>query len=72
MNLLIKSLLPALGLATLLASPLWADLSSDLAFSNFKDIDLNALAGGQVLQVKGGLVYFQRGIITQSLYVVEV
>jgi hypothetical protein len=71
MNLLQKSIFPLLGLGCLIAGPLRADLNSDLAFSNFTNVDLNALAGGTILQVKGGLVYFQRGIITQSLYVVN-
>jgi hypothetical protein len=48
-----------------------ADINSDLAFSAFPSPDLNALAGGQVLQARGGLIDFQRGITTQSLYVVD-
>ncbi len=71
MNLLHKSILPVLGLCFLFTAPLQADTTSDLAFSNFPNFDLNALAGGTVLQVRGGLVFFQRGIITQSLYMVE-
>jgi len=71
MNLLSKSILPVLGLCLLAVYPLPADVNSDLAFSNFTNIDLNALAGGNILQVRGGLVYFQRGILTQSLYVVD-
>jgi hypothetical protein len=71
MNLLQKSIFSFLGLGCLMAAPLQADVNSDLAFSNFTNVDLNALAGGTILQVKGGLVYFQRGIITQSLYVVD-
>ncbi len=66
-----KSILPLLALGSLVSAPLEADLNSDLAFSNFANVDLNALAGGTILQVRGGLIYFQRGIITQSLYVVD-
>ena len=71
MNLLPKSIFSILAACSLASVPLSADVNSDLAFSNFNNVDLNALAGGTVLQVKGGLVYFQRGIITQSLYVVD-
>jgi hypothetical protein len=48
-----------------------ADLTADLAFSAFPSPDLNALAGGQVLQARGGLIEFQRGLTTQSLYVID-
>jgi hypothetical protein len=71
MHLLHKTILPLLGLSCLITGPLQADLNSDLAFSNFSNVDLNTLAGGTILQARGGLVYFQRGIITQSLYVVD-
>jgi len=71
MNLLQKSIFSVLGLCCLSTNALHADLNSDLAFSNFTNVDLNSLADGNIMQVKGGLVYFQRGIITQSLYVVN-
>jgi hypothetical protein len=48
-----------------------ADINSDLAFSAFPAPDLNALAGGQVLQARGGLIDFQRGLTTQSLYIID-
>ncbi len=51
--------------------PVRADVGSDLAFSAFPSPDLNALAGGQVLQARGGLIEFQRGITTQSLYIID-
>ncbi len=70
MNLL-KSILTILTCSSLVSVPILADVNSDLAFSNFSNVDLNALAGGTVLQVRGGLVYFQRGIITQSLYAID-
>ena len=62
-------LLFALGLLTVIPSR--ADVNSDLAFSAFPTVDLNALAGGQVLQARGGLIDFQRGITTQSLYLID-
>jgi hypothetical protein len=76
MNLLPKSILSFLVACSLAFVPLCGDapapdINSQLTFSNFSNVDLNALAGGTILQVKGGLVYFQRGIITQSLYVVD-
>jgi hypothetical protein len=65
--------LPSLLLLALLlpAGAVQADLNSDLAFSAFSNVDVNALAGGQVLQSRGGLIEFQRGITTQSLYVIR-
>ena len=63
-----RYLLLALALG---AAPLHADLNSDLAFSAFHDVDVNALAGGTVLQARGGLMTFQRGITTQSLYIIN-
>jgi hypothetical protein len=51
--------------------PLHADLNSDLAFSAFHDVDLNSLAGGTVLQARGGLLTFPRGITSQSLYIID-
>jgi hypothetical protein len=55
-------LLPAL----LAAVPLHADVN--LAFTAFPNADLNTLADGQVLQARGGLIDFQRGVTAQSLY----
>jgi len=60
-----------LGLGFIITAPLRADLNSDLAFSAFKDVDVNALASGTVLQARGGLLSFPRGITTQSLYVID-
>jgi hypothetical protein len=58
-------------LALLIAAPLRADLNSDLAFTSFQNVDVNSLAGGTVLQARGGLITFPRGITTQSLYIVD-
>lgn len=60
-----------LGTALFAAAPLRADLNSDLAFSAFSNVDVNALAGGTVLQSRGGLINFQRGITSQSLYIID-
>jgi hypothetical protein len=57
-----------LGLGTLVATPLWADLNSDLAFTAFHDVDVNILAGGNILQVRGPIMTFPRGITSQSLF----
>ncbi|MCE0482715.1 MAG: hypothetical protein LV479_00590 [Methylacidiphilales bacterium] len=61
----------ALGASLLTVLPLQADVNSDLAFSAFSNVDLQALAGGTVQQSRGGLINFQRGITSQSLYVVN-
>ncbi|MEI9997945.1 MAG: hypothetical protein WDO13_01630 [Verrucomicrobiota bacterium] len=45
-----------LGVVLTLAAPARADLNSDLAFSAFHDVDLNALAGGQILQARGPIM----------------
>jgi hypothetical protein len=69
-----KSTLPILLVAVLaLAAPLRADLNSELAFSAFQgqSIDLNALAGGQVLQARGPIMTFSRGITSQALFVID-
>jgi hypothetical protein len=55
-------------LGLLVAAPVRGDLN--LAFTAFPNPDLNALAGGQVLQARGGLIDFQRGVTAQSLYFV--
>jgi hypothetical protein len=65
---LVASTLAILGL---IAAPLRADLNSDLAFTAFQNVDVNALAGGTVLQARGGLITFPRGITTQSLYIID-
>lgn len=70
----ISSFFPkALLLVFVLCPVLWlrADFASDLAFTAFPNPDLNALAGGQVLQARGGLIDFMRGVTAQSLYVVD-
>jgi len=67
-----KSTLPLLCLAALsLTAPVRADLNTDLAFSAFQNVDLNALAGGQVLQARGPIMAFSRGITAQSLFVID-
>jgi hypothetical protein len=67
-----KSTLLTLAVTTLaLTAPLRADLNSDLAFSAFQNVDLNALAGGQVLQARGPIMAFPRGITSQSLFVID-
>ena len=71
MNSLPKFSLLTLGLGLVLAAPAQADLNADLAFSSFQNVDLNALAGGQVLQARGGLINFMRGITGQALYVID-
>src|SRR5476651_924209 len=60
-----------LGLGILVAAPLRADLNGDLAFTAFSNVDINALAGGTVLQARGGLLSFPRGITSQSLYIIN-
>jgi hypothetical protein len=66
-----KSALLLLGLAILLTRSASADVNSDVAFSAFNNVDVNALARGQVLQARGGLLDFQRGITAQSLYIID-
>jgi hypothetical protein len=65
------SALLILGLGIFVTAPLRADLNSDLAFSAFSNVDVNALAGGTVLQARGGLLSFPRGITSQSLYIIN-
>jgi hypothetical protein len=60
-----------LGLGIFAAAPVRADLNSDLAFSAFSNVDVDALAGGAVLQARGGLLSFPRGITSQSLYIID-
>ncbi len=65
-------ILPSIALLSLiLAAPVRADLNADLAFTSFQNVDVNALAGGNVLQARGGLMTFPRGITTQSLYIID-
>jgi hypothetical protein len=60
-----------LGLGIFADAPLRADLNSDLAFTAFSNVDVNALAGGTVLQARGALLSFPRGITSQSLYIID-
>lgn len=62
-------LIPILALCAI--TPSRADVNSDLAFTSFSNVDLNSLADGNVLQARAGLIYFQHGILSQALYVVE-
>jgi hypothetical protein len=62
---------PLLAGLMLAAAPLRADLNSDLAFSAFSNVDVNAMASGAVLQARGGLLTFARGITSQSLYIID-
>jgi len=71
LSILRKTLPVVLGLGLLVPAVLPADLNSDLAFTSFSNVDLNALAGGQILQARGGLVSFQRAITAQALYVLD-
>jgi hypothetical protein len=59
------------GVALVGASPAHADLNSDLAFTDFSNVDINALAGGQVMQMRGPMLEFQRGITAQSLFIIN-
>ena len=63
-SLLLLTLLAALGGKFASADP-------NIAFTAFANADPNSLAGGQVLQARGGLIDFQRGITAQSLYVID-
>lgn len=69
-SFLCTSVLFLLGVGILLI-PARADLNSDLAFSAFHDVDVNAMAGGAVIQARGPLLSFPRGITTQSLYIID-
>jgi len=69
-----KPTLPLLlAVALAAALPLRADVNSDLAFTSFagQNIDLNALAGGQVMQARGPIMAFPRGITSQSLFIIN-
>jgi hypothetical protein len=63
--------LPLAAAAVFVLLPARADLNSDLAFTAFQNVDVNALASGNVLQARGGLMTFQRGISSQSLYIID-
>ena len=69
--LLKNSILLAFGAGLLVAAPLRADLNSDLAFTAFSNVDVNALAGGQILQARGGLLAFHRAITAESLFIIN-
>jgi hypothetical protein len=66
-----SSLVPSLALVLIIAGPLRADLNSDLAFTAFQNVDVNAMAGGTVLQARGPVMAFPRGITSQSLFIVN-
>jgi hypothetical protein len=66
-----QSALLLLGISTIAASPLRADLNSDLAFTSFRDVDINAMAGGTILQARGSIMAFPRGITSQSLFIIH-
>src|SRR5260221_5003440 len=71
LSLIPRKAFRACALLLLVAAPLRADVNSDLAFSAFPNPDIASMAGGKVLQVRGGLVSFTRGIISQSLYIID-
>ena len=54
----------------LLIAGSWAN-ADDLAFTAFPTANPSSLADGQVLQARGGLISFQRGITAQSLYLID-
>jgi hypothetical protein len=66
-----KSLLLCLTLGALLVPRAGADTAGDLAFTDFPTADVNSLTSGQVLQARGGLLDFMRGISAQSLYLID-
>ncbi len=53
----------------LLATLVHAD--PNLGFTAFAGADLSPLANGQVLQARGGLIDFERGVTAQSLYFID-
>jgi hypothetical protein len=65
------SLTLILALGILAAAPLRADLNADLAFTAFQNVDVNTMAGGTILQARGGLLTFPRGITSQSLFIID-
>jgi hypothetical protein len=68
---LLKSRFLLLGMGLLAVAPLRADLNSDLKFTAFSNVDVTALAGGLVLQQRGPLLSFQRGITAQTLFIIN-
>ena len=65
-------LILSLAFASLLiAAPVRADLNSDLAFTAFPNPDINAMAGGTILQARGPIMTFPRGITSQSLFIIK-
>lgn len=58
-------------LLSMLSGPARAQAPGDLAFTDFPHADVNALAGGQVQQQRGGLIDFQRGLTSQALYLID-
>lgn len=71
LNSLQKGALLVISLGLLAAAPLRADLNADLAFTSFQNVDVNAMAGGTILQARGGMLAFQRGITSQSLFIIN-
>ena len=66
-----KAILLSLAFGSLALQSLRADTASDLAFTDFANANVDSLTGGQVLQARGGLLDFQRGITAQSLYLID-
>jgi hypothetical protein len=48
-----------------------AHADPNLGFTAFAGADLSSLADGKMLQARGGLIDFQRGVTAQSLYFIE-
>jgi hypothetical protein len=65
-----KSMFLRVTLALGLTAPL-VHADPNLAFTAFAGQDISSLADGKVLQARGGLIDFQRGVTAQSLYFVE-
>ena len=61
-----------LAAALVLGAPaLLIHADPNLGFTAFAGQDLSGLANGQVLQARGGLIEFERGVTAQSLYFME-
>lgn len=65
-----KSVFLRASLSLALLAPL-AHADPNLGFTAFAGADLTPLANGQVLQARGGLIQFERGVTAQSLYFLE-